>query len=352
MPLPRSGRVTHLTWREDGGALAMVAAPAGAPGDAPLEVWVLLIPAEAASSEKPLSVVCAGRALCGVLRENPLRWAGEELLIAAAPELQPPAPERPTVPRGPTIQEHGGGASPARTYQDLLASEHDEALFEHYATSVVLAADPRSMRIRTVGDPRGRLYDYFAASPDGQWLLCEIVERPFSRLVPASRFALGTELLLLAPGSTLDPVRAFAVPAAESIPISFDAVRAGPRLTDWHWREPATLVYFEALDGGDPRAPAAEDGARDAMMAVAAPGFSNPTTLLRTDLRAIMRQWTRDGDLIVTDRWRKVRPAPPHGVRACAHLHRDPDAAVAEVVGARRHICQGARPRRRVGPAV
>ena len=37
------------------------------------------------------------------------------------------------VPTGPNIQEHRGGIAPVRTYQDLLASAHDEALFDYYA---------------------------------------------------------------------------------------------------------------------------------------------------------------------------------------------------------------------------
>ena len=37
------------------------------------------------------------------------------------------------VPTGPNIQEHRGGTAPVRTYQDLLASAHDEALFDYYA---------------------------------------------------------------------------------------------------------------------------------------------------------------------------------------------------------------------------
>ena len=41
----------------------------------------------------------------------------------------------PAVPTGPSIQESLGKAAPAATYQDLLTSAHDEALFEYYFTA-------------------------------------------------------------------------------------------------------------------------------------------------------------------------------------------------------------------------
>ena len=44
-------------------------------------------------------------------------------------------PEAPKAPPGPTVQESSGRAAPVRTFQDLLQNQHDEDLFEYYATS-------------------------------------------------------------------------------------------------------------------------------------------------------------------------------------------------------------------------
>ena len=39
------------------------------------------------------------------------------------------------------MQENIGRAAPGRTYEDLLTSAHDEALFEYYFTSQIARAD-------------------------------------------------------------------------------------------------------------------------------------------------------------------------------------------------------------------
>jgi dipeptidyl aminopeptidase/acylaminoacyl peptidase len=41
------------------------------------------------------------------------------------------------------------------------------------------------------------------------------------------------------------------VPLGEGIPLG--GVRTGPREVDWHAKDPSTLVWIEALDGGDPK---------------------------------------------------------------------------------------------------
>ena len=45
------------------------------------------------------------------------------------------------------------------------------------------------------------------------------------------------------------------LPAQESTPISFDARAEGPRSMQWHWLEPATLVFYEALVSVQPNTP-------------------------------------------------------------------------------------------------
>jgi dipeptidyl aminopeptidase/acylaminoacyl peptidase len=59
----------------------------------------------------------------------------QHILFAAVPANQKPMPQKSRVPVGPVIEENLGKKAPNRTYQDLLKSPYDEALFDHYATT-------------------------------------------------------------------------------------------------------------------------------------------------------------------------------------------------------------------------
>src|SRR5690606_21589570 len=77
----------------------------------------------------------------------PCQWLdhGTELLCAAIPAGRGAAPQAPVAPTGPAIQETEGRSAPERTYQDLLTSPFDEALFAHYfaTQNVIVGIDGR-----------------------------------------------------------------------------------------------------------------------------------------------------------------------------------------------------------------
>jgi hypothetical protein len=89
------------------------------------------------------------------------------------------------------IQENLGRRTPSRTLQDLLTNEHDAALFEHHLQSQVVAVSLDGS-VRNVGAPG--MIVRSEPSPDGQYLLVETVRRPFSYIVPESRFPLDQAL--------------------------------------------------------------------------------------------------------------------------------------------------------------
>ncbi|HEX6163745.1 MAG TPA: hypothetical protein VFZ31_10285, partial [Vicinamibacterales bacterium] len=96
------------------------------------------------------------------------------------------------VPTGPNIQEHRGGTAPVRTYQDLLTSAHDEALFDYYATSQLAFVDATSGQRTPVGTPA--VFTMAAPSPDGNFILVRRARRPYSWLVPYQNFAASVEV--------------------------------------------------------------------------------------------------------------------------------------------------------------
>src|SRR5690606_7529996 len=65
------------------------------------------------------------------------------LIALLRPEAQGAPPADDGIPSGPNIQETRGSGQvqSLRTYQDLLANAHDEALFAHYMTSQLVRVD-------------------------------------------------------------------------------------------------------------------------------------------------------------------------------------------------------------------
>ena len=117
---------------------------------------------------------------------DPVVWVDSTtLLIRRIPAGRGPAPLEPTVPPGPVVQESKGVRAGARTYDGLLGNPHDEALFDHYGTSelALVSLDGRETLLPVRG-----LLSSVLPSPDGRHLIVETLQRPYSYLVPASRF--------------------------------------------------------------------------------------------------------------------------------------------------------------------
>lgn len=221
---------------------------------------------------------------------------GRGVLCLLVPEGRGAEPAAPAVPRGPNVQESYGNQSPIRTYQDLLASPEDEALFEHYATGQIalIGLDGQTQRI---GKPA--IYSSVQISPDGKWLLVSKIQRPFSYLLTYSGFPKTVEVWDLA-GNCVKTVAE--IPAAENIPI--EGVPTGPRGITWKPGEPNTLYFLEALDGGDPNQPA---DFRDRMLRWEYPFAEEATELMRIQHRAMGFSTMADPQQIVVSDYDRDR---------------------------------------------
>ncbi len=224
---------------------------------------------------------------------SPIEWMpdGRSLLLRTVPEGRGPAPERPVVPGGPNAQETSGPSAPVRTLQDLLKDPHDEALFEYYATSQ-LAMSPKVTQegCRPVGIPA--IFAGVSPSPDGRFLLVTRIVRPFSYLVASGSFPQVVEVWDLEGRVVREICRR---PLQDQVPI--EGVITGPREIRWSPQDDATLVWTEALDGGDPKKKAEK---RDRLMRFAAPWAGDPAEILRTEhrLRGVEFLETQDGALV------------------------------------------------------
>ena len=298
--LPEDARVDAVAWSPDGRHLAFTVT-----GEHGIALWVAAV---ADTTARPLTPPFLNAA-----DGPPFHWLPDSrsLIVKTVPAGRgdPPAPAQ--VPPGPVVQENAGKTAPARTYQDLLRSPYDEALFAHYLEAQVARVDLDGAR-RDLGAPA--LIRRAEPSPDGRYLLVETLHRPFSYLVPAERFprlvevwdAEGRLVRLLAD-----------LPLTEDVPVAFLAVPPGPRLHAWRSDAPATLAWLEAEDGGDPRREAA---VRDRLFLLPAPFDAKPTPLLDLGLRFRRCDWGNDELALVTEWWWHtrqercwlVRPARPN----------------------------------------
>ena len=175
----------------------------------------------------------------------------------------------------------------------------DEALFAHYFTSQLMVV-PLAGEAREVGGGAGVVLGA-SVSPDGRYLLQTRVKAPYSYVVPASLFP-GTVEVTDWEGRVVHSVAD--LPLRDNIPPPFDAVETGPRQAQWRADTPSTLVWVEALDGGDPRTEAA---VRDRVLMLDAPFNGQATTLIDLPERYAGVTWGRSDVAVVNTQWFNTR---------------------------------------------
>jgi dipeptidyl aminopeptidase/acylaminoacyl peptidase len=242
------------------------------------------------------------------------RWLpdSERVVVRVIPAMRDEAPQLPELPSGPVVEENLGRVAPVRTYQDLLASPHDEALFDHYFTSELQIINTLDGSKKRLGD--AAIYSGFDPSPDGRYLMVRQLVRPYSYRVTARSFPETVELWNLESGAR----STFAtLPLRDTTPIG--GVPAGPRSHQWMAKEgTSTLLWVEALDGGDPKREVAH---RDRVLSLESPFTGEPTEIIKTEHRysgitwiertddALISEFDRDRRWTRTTRFNPMRPA-------------------------------------------
>jgi len=230
---------------------------------------------------------------------DPCDWLRDNMTMICelVPAGRGPAPEEPMVPTGPNIQETSGKAAPAATYEDMIKTVHDEALFEYYFTSQLAAINIASGSKTLIGRPA--IFESVTPSPNGEYLLVAKVKRPFSHLIPMNGFPEDVEIW----NRRGEVARKVAdVPSREGV--SLTGVQAGPRGYRWRSDQPATVLWTEALDGGDMKN---KVPFRDKVMAVSAPFKDAPTELAKTEWRFTNLSFTEKGIALLSESDRATR---------------------------------------------
>jgi dipeptidyl aminopeptidase/acylaminoacyl peptidase len=267
--LPPDARITALRFSPNGKQFALAnATPRGT------ELYV------GSTADGSLARV-PGVRLNGIFG-NPMWWLPDSArLVVLGLARIGAAPLQREAPSGPVVQETAGKAGAIVTYEDLLANPYDEALFDFYANSHLTLVDSATKRAVPFGSRA--VYTGVAPAPNGRYLLVERLHRPYSYLFPYFRFPSEMTVLDLE-GASIATVAQ--TPLLDDLPV--DGVPVGPRDFSWQPNEPASLVWWEALDGGDPRTEAPQ---RDKLLLRAIGDASVPQELARTTARAAGVAW-------------------------------------------------------------
>lgn len=202
------------------------------------------------------------------------------------------------VPTGPTISVNDGKKAQNRTYQDLLKNKNDEHNFEQLALSELYKVSLDGTSEKWLDSD---MYNSIRFSPDGEYVMVTTVEKPFSYLVPYRRFPSKT-VIYSKDGQKVETV--IEVPLIEDLPKGFMAVRKGKRKFGWRNDMPASLVYAEALDGGDPEK---EVLYRDEVFQLDAPFKGEPKSLIKTVNRYDSAEWGDEDIALIIDYWWNTR---------------------------------------------
>jgi len=224
---------------------------------------------------------------------------GKSLLIKTVSENKKELINTETaVPTGPTISVNDGKKAQNRTYQDLLSNKNDEFNFEQLALSTIYKVNLDGTSEKWL---ESNMYTSINFSPDGNYVMVETIEKPFSYLVPYSRFPSKTTIYTKEGGKVETVLE---VPLIEDLPQGFMAVREGKRNFSWRDDKAATLIFTKALDGGDPEN---EVPFRDETFEMEAPFNGNERSILKTINRMSSIQWANNSVAIASDYWINTR---------------------------------------------
>ncbi|WP_370476758.1 alpha/beta hydrolase family protein [Tamlana flava] len=287
--LPDSPRLANFSWSSNQKMMAFTNTTLNG-----VELWVLDIESKSAKkiTEDNLNANTG----------NPFYWFNDNnsLLIKTLSKNRKELIDTKTaVPTGPTISESEGGLKAQnRTYQDLLKNKTDEHNFEQLVLSELQKVDLEGNLSPWL---KSDMYNDVSFSPDGNYVLVTTIEKPFSYLVPYSRFPSKTKIY----NKNADLVTTFLeVPLIEDLPQGFMAVRKGKRDVAWRGDKPATLFWAEALDEGDPEK---EVPFRDEILQLDSPFNGKPKTLLHTINRFYNIEWGNQTTAIAYDYWWNTR---------------------------------------------
>jgi len=232
--------------------------------------------------------------------DGELLWMPDQktLLVKLAPKGMGAPPPEPIVPIGPSIQETEGQKGQSSTYEnrDTLGNKHDEELFDYYAASQLALIDAATGAIAPVGKPGN--YESLDPAPDGRHILVTTIHKPYSYVTTYDRFPQEVEVWDISQRSHVLSHTIVSLPLADRVPIH--GVPLGPRDFSWRATDPATLVWAEALDGGDWNV---NVPARDKILLEKAPFISPAVEIARLQQHYGGFDWSEQSSVALLTEW-------------------------------------------------
>ncbi len=286
--LPENPKLSNFSWSPDQTKIAMTHTT-----DESVELWVLDIKTATASV---LSTMPINANMGDVI--NWFEDSDAVLVKFISSDRKPLIDTKTTTPSGPTVSVNDGKKAQNRTYQDLLKNKNDEFNFEQLALSELWKVNMDGTMDKWLGSA---MYSSISFSPDGNYVMVETVKRPFSYLVPYYRFPSTTTIYA---NDAKKVATVLEVPLIEDLPQGFMATRTGRRSMNWRADRPATLIFAEALDGGDPEN---DVPFRDQVFMLEAPFNGTPSPLVKTINRYSGIMWGNDNVALLYDNWWNTR---------------------------------------------
>lgn len=286
--LPENPRLANFAWSPDESKMAFTHTT-----QTGVEVWV--------ADFKTLSAKKLTDAKANANLGNPITWFkdGNSLLVRMLPRDKPELIDtKSALPTGPIVTVSDGSLAQNRTYQDLLKNKIDEENFDILTTSELYKVDLNGKA--TLWKDKA-IYRSESFSPDGNYVMITTIERPYSYIVPLSRFPV-TTTIYDKDGKLVSEFDKKTL--IEDLPKGFMAVQTGKRSISWRADKPATLVYAEALDGGDP---AKEVEFRDEVFQIEAPFTSQAESIAKTIGRYSGITWGNESYAMLSDYWWNTR---------------------------------------------
>ena len=213
---------------------------------------------------------------------NSYTWVDDNtVLYKATTQLAANAPKKPITPKGPTVQQSLGKTAPSPTFQDLIKSPYDEAIFEYYATSQLI--QNKNGVETAIGKPC--ILSSMTLSPDKKYLLQRQIQKPFSYLVTAGGFPSIVSITDLT-GKTVKVLAE--LPSSEGTPSGYDNTQNVARGFDWRDDEAATIIWAIPLDSGLIKK---QVEFHDAVYSLSAPFTGAAKELFKTKLRYAGTTW-------------------------------------------------------------
>jgi len=286
--LPALALMANFTWSPDQQKMAFTQTT-----EEGVEIWVLDIPSATARKLTEANVNANMRDVINWFEDS------EAILVKMiSADRKALIDTKEAVPTGPTISVADGKKAQNPTYQDLLKNPNDEHNFEQLALSEIHKVKLDGSSELWLGSA---MYSGISFSPDGNYVMVTTVEKPFSYLVPYRRFP-SVSTVYTSDAKKVETV--LEVPLIEDLPKGFMATRKGRRNMNWRSDRPATLVYAEALDKGDPKN---EVEYRDQVYQLDAPFNGAPVPLLKTINRYAGITWGNEQVAIAYDNWWNTR---------------------------------------------